>query len=58
MLMIYVWYMVCRLVFLWSNWESYAAGFDKLELNQLITGSLYTIRSENLGSVWQSGCLS
>ena len=40
MLLVYVLYTVCRLVFLWSNWESFAPGFDKLELNQLIVGSL------------------
>ena len=40
MLLVYVLYTVCRLVFLWSNWESFATGFDKLELNQLIVGSL------------------
>ena len=40
MLLVYVLYTVCRLVFLWSNWESFATSFDKLELNQLIVGSL------------------
>ena len=40
MLLVYVLYTVSRLVFLWSNWESFATGFDKLELNQLIVGSL------------------
>lgn len=40
MLLVYVLYTVCRLVFLWSNWDSFATGFDKLELNQLIVGSL------------------
>lgn len=39
-LLVYVLYTVSRLVFLWSNWESFATGFDKLELNQLIVGSL------------------
>ncbi len=40
MLLVYVLYTVSRLVFLWSNWESFATGFDKLELNQLVVGSL------------------
>ena len=39
MLMVYVLYAVCRLFFLWSNWDLFAAGFDKLELQQLLTGS-------------------
>ena len=39
MLMVYVLYAVFRLFFLWSNWNLFAAGFDKLELQQLLTGS-------------------
>lgn len=40
MITVFVLYMVCRVVFLWNNWCAFEAGFDKLELSQLVVGSL------------------
>lgn len=40
MITVFVLYMVCRVVFLWNNWSAFEAGFDKLELSQLVVGSL------------------
>lgn len=40
LLLVYVVYMLCRVVFVWENWHLYASDWNTLNLRELLIGSL------------------
>lgn len=40
-LMVYVAFMVCRIMFVWENWDVLGKGFAELDLGGVLVGSLY-----------------